>query len=287
MRGEVDRAIEYLERGLEISTKINTVFNLIFGNYFRGWIAMEQGEYEVALASFQASHGAAAPLEQFMPMMYVMALSGEGSVYTAVSPALGDKAHEFHDKALELLGEPTGVPGGGTAFPEIGFAALARGDLALAQDLFEKGANVPSILRNVMRPRSYAGMALALVAQGQPDAAEPYIKQAREFLEARGPKNFEPLVALAAGRVAWARGEADQALREFTRAEYYASEMNFRPYLWQAHARAAEVLDAQGQPDQAAARREQARAAINEIAVRLTDESWRKLFLENALGQLS
>jgi class 3 adenylate cyclase/tetratricopeptide (TPR) repeat protein len=286
MRGEIDRALEYLERGLEISTKINTVFNLIIGNYLRGWIAMERGEYDVARASFEGSHRASAPLEQFVPMMFVIALAGEGSVYSAISPALADKAREFHDKALELLSQPAGIPGGGSAFPEIGFAALARGDLALAQDLFAKGANVPSILRNVMRPRSYVGTAMTLVAQGQADLAEPYIQQAREFLEARATRNFEPMVALAAGRVALARGDLDQALRESNRAEYYASEMNFRPYLWQARALAARVLTAQGQPDQAAARREQAHTVVDEIAARLSDESWRKLFLENALAQI-
>lgn len=284
-RGDTVKAVEYLERGIEMASKISATFNLIIGNYLRGWIAGQQGEYEHAIAAFERSRAAAAPLQEFMPLMYAIPLAALGSVYVEISPALAAAGRVYREQALAILAQPPGIPAGGSAFPELGYSELALGNYAFAQELFAKGADMPSILRLVMRPRSLCGLASALLAQGRAQAAEPYVLQAREFAQEHRIQHLAPIIALTTGQVAAAQRDDERALREFERAEFYAAEMNFRPLVWQARAAAARVLDRLGQDTPAREKRAQAQTMLDEIASLFTDPNYRTLFREqtNAL----
>ncbi|HZQ08510.1 MAG TPA: adenylate/guanylate cyclase domain-containing protein [Anaerolineae bacterium] len=280
--GDVDKAIEYLDRGVDIALKINSIFNVIFGSYFRGLIAMERGEYDLARKQFEQSRDHGAPLAEMMTMMAVMGLAPLGGIDSAISEKLADAGQESRDKALTMLNMPTGTPAGGTSYPDLGFDALRRGDVAQAKELFSKGLDVPSIFRVMYRPRSLLGMAQVLAAQGNYEEAEKYAGEARELIETRPMKNFLPLLALTEAQIAAGRGDYERALQEYQRAEFYAVEMNFRPSIWQARAGAAKMLDALGHPDQANEKRAQAYAMIDEIARMFSNENERTLFIESA-----
>ncbi len=286
LHGEVAEAIRYIERGLEISAKINAVNNLIFGNYYRAWIAVECGDYETALAALERSIAAAAPMEEFMPFMLTIPVAARCHTYTQISPALWDKARPDYERALAMLETPTGLPGGGSAFPDLGFSALRRGELVTARELFTRGLDSPSIMRIVMRPRSLCGMASALLAAGKLDQAVPYLREAREFIQAHGIQNLEPPVALTEAQVSAAQGETERALKEYARAEFYGLEIGLLPYVWQARAGAARLLEALGRTAEAADKRAGAQAVIDERAARLNDLELRDLFVAAAQSQL-
>ncbi|HZQ10806.1 MAG TPA: hypothetical protein VFD70_29790, partial [Anaerolineae bacterium] len=231
---------------------------------------------------FEQSRDHGAPLAEMMTMMAAVGVAPLGAIDSAISEKLADAGREFRDKAIAMLGTPTGAPAGGTGYPDLGFDALRRGDVAQAKELFSKGLDVPSIFRVLFRPRSLLGMAQALAAGGNYDEAEQYAKEARELIETRPMKNLLPLLALTDAQIAAGRGDYEHGLQEYQRAEFFAGEMNFRPSLWQARAGAAKMLDALGRPDQAHEKRAQAYTMIDEIARMLSDEHQRARFIESA-----
>jgi ATP/maltotriose-dependent transcriptional regulator MalT len=84
-----------------------------------------------------------------------------------------------------------------------------------------------------------------------------------------------------------ARGELNNALEHFARAEKIATEMQMRPALWQARIGASQVLRELGRTDEANAQRDGARETIGEIAGLFRDESLRAMYAENALKQVA
>ena len=95
-------------------------------------------------------------------------------------------------------------------------------------------------------------------------------------------KYMYPFIEMADAEVSAARGELDRALEHYARAESLALEMGMRPAVLQARAGAAQALTACGRSAEAAAKRGEARAMIEEIAGLFHDEEMRTLFAESA-----
>jgi ATP/maltotriose-dependent transcriptional regulator MalT len=89
-------------------------------------------------------------------------------------------------------------------------------------------------------------------------------------------------IALVDARVSAARGDTAHALDQFARAEQLAIEMKMRPIVWQARAGAAKLLAAMGRAEEADAKRQAARAMIDEIAALFKDENLKAMFVESA-----
>jgi len=121
---------------------------------------------------------------------------------------------------------------------------------------------------------------LALSA-GDPRGAETSAAALVEHLRARGVRIFvaEALTTLARAWIASGRfAEADHALDE---AVETADELGERRVLWEALATWAGVLELRSRADEAAERRERARAIVDDIASGL-DEELRQRFLARA-----
>jgi len=115
-----------------------------------------------------------------------------------------------------------------------------------------------------------------------PEGARKQIADATEFVETREMHHFYPVIAMAAAQLAGAAGDVATALTHMERMERTAGEMNMRPFVWQAKAGIAGMLDATGRPAEAEAKRQEARAVIEEIGELFTDERLKSIYLENA-----
>ena len=57
----------------------------------------------------------------------MLPLGGLGAACLDISDKWKDQAIDYHREALDLLGTPMGIPGGGTAWADLGFCALELG----------------------------------------------------------------------------------------------------------------------------------------------------------------
>jgi tetratricopeptide (TPR) repeat protein len=195
---------------------------------------------------------------------------------------LAGQASELYAETLKVLDLPGGEAAGAIAWVELGYSALAQGEIDRAGEYFDRAMASQSPQKLLQRPLMLAGKALVELARNRPDEAAPLVSEARQYAEARSMKHLYPAIWMAEAGVSAARGEADRALDHYARAESLAQEMGMRPTVWQARAGAAQVLTGCGRAAEAAARRSQARAMIAEIAGLFQDEETRTFFTESA-----
>lgn len=284
--GDLNTAYRMAEQGTGIAVRIGATLSAIFGAWAKGEIARMRGEYRRAMEGYYQSLEAARPMQGFMPWLIVLSLGGLGATYIEISEKLSDRAAEYHTEALALLSSPMGVPGGGSAWADIGFCAMAVGNLEKAGEVFQKGLTAPTIMGQLYKPRYLVGSALVALHQRDFESAEKHLEQARAFAEERGMKHLYPEIALATAQLEIALGNPERALEEYVRAETQAMEMQMRPATWQARAGAALILSAQGKTAQAEEKQMTARAMIQEIAEQITDQRLCDLFTASAISKL-
>ncbi len=200
---------------------------------------------------------------------------------------LASQAMEYHAQALELMGKPLGTAQGAMNWAEVGFCALAMGDVERACELFHKGLTTSTAMKYLARPQLLVGSAFVELAKGRSDEAAKLVRKAQQFVEERAMQHLYAFVAFAGAQVSAAQGRGDQALDSFTRAEEQALRMQMRPLVWQARAGAARVLSEAGRTSEAEAKRAEAKDMVDEIAGLFKDEKLRGMFLESATSKLS
>jgi len=179
------------------------------------------------------------------------------------------------------LDTPSGLSAGGTAWADIGFSALAGGNLDLASTVFQKGLKTPTMFQLYMRPRHLLGLALVALAQERFDEAARLLGEARTYAEERGMRHFYAPIALAEAQMATAQGDHRGALAACDRAQATAQELELRPALLAAHLAAAQALAALGRAAEAAVRLTLARAVADDIAAGIDDPDMRAKYLTN------
>jgi class 3 adenylate cyclase/tetratricopeptide (TPR) repeat protein len=284
--GEFERARADLDEGLRIAQKIGSTGPQIFGNWMAGEMAHWQGDYEQALAYGGQALEQALPLEEFMPWMVVPTLGSLGSAYLDISDQFRDRISDFHQHALRLMEAPGGQMTGGTAWADLGFCAVALGDLELADEVFQKGLNYPTMFMYVEKPRLLAGSALLALTRGESDEASRLAEEALAFAQEKEMRHMYPLTHLTIGKVQASQGEVDAALASFGRAEEKAMALNMRPYVWRSQVAAAESLELAGRTEEAQVKRDSARAMVQDISGMFTDEELRSTYLTSALDKV-
>jgi class 3 adenylate cyclase/tetratricopeptide (TPR) repeat protein len=282
-RGDLEAASAAAEEGVQIAARIGSLMPQVYGNWALGEIARWRGEYEQALVYGQRALEVALPVEEIMPFLTVQPLGSLGLAYLEISGHFTDPVARFHRHALKLLENPAGMMGGGTAWADLGFCALACNDLQAAEESFQKGLNYPTMFMNIERPRYLLGSALVALARGQLEHAQQLAAEARSYIEERRMRHLEPLIALGSAQILAAQGNAEAALAEFKRAEATALGMQMRPIVWQARAGSAGVMAELGRGRESQAERQAARDTVAEIAGMFRDEQLRSDFLRNAL----
>jgi ATP/maltotriose-dependent transcriptional regulator MalT len=283
--GDFASAKERLDEGTRIGAKIGAVWPQVIGSWLRGEVASLQGEYELSLSCNQHALDLALPFEQFTPFMVVPPLGSLGMVYLHLSDQFRDEVSKFHHHALRLLESPGAMMTGGTAWADLGFCALTLGDLQLASEVFQKGLNQPSVFILLERARLLDGQALLALTRGDTGEAARLAAQAQAFAEEKALRHVLPLTLLTQGRVLAAQGDWQAALAALEQAEAGAQALEMRPYVWQARLAAAEVLETAGRAEEAQAKRQAARATIQEIGDMLEDKTLRQAYLDSALAK--
>ena len=176
---------------------------------------------------------------------------------------------------------------GAINWAEIGFCALAAGDVERASELFHKGLTISTAMKYLARPQLLGGSAFVELVKGRSDEAAKLVHEARQFVEERAMQHLYAFVAFAGAQVSAAQGRGDQALDNFTQAEEQALRMQMRPLVWQARSGAAQVLFGAGRTSKAEAKRAEATDMVDEIAGLFKDEKLRGMFLESATSKLA
>jgi tetratricopeptide (TPR) repeat protein len=283
--GDLEEAGRAAEEGVGIAAQIGAADHESTGAYMLGQLAEMRGEYERAVMRYERALEAGRTAG--MPYLEASALCGLGTAYLGIGDEFLSKATDLHAQALKMMEMPLGAAMGAMNWVEIGFCALAAGNIAGAGEFFLKGLTAPTAPMYLERPRLLVGAAFVALSKGNLDDAVRFVREARDFVEAREMKYYYPLTDFADARVIAARDEMEGALRRFARAEGLALGMKMRPLLWQARAGAARVLSAMGRRSEAEEKRRQAREVIDEIAGLFQDEKLRTIYLGSATKKLA
>ena len=135
------------------------------------------------------------------------ALGSLGSAYLQISEQFSEEISKFHRHALRLLDSPSGTIAGATAWADLGHCAIKVGDLSLADEVFQKGLNVPTIFMYLEKPRLLAGTALLALAEHDTDKAVQQAKSALAMAQEKQMLNSLPLTYSTLGKVLAAQGE--------------------------------------------------------------------------------
>jgi len=285
--GDLDAARAALADGKVVAEKIGSVWAQIVGSWLEGEIAQWEGDYERALSYGQQAVDLALPVEDILPFLLVPALGSLGSAYLQISEQFSEEIAKFHRHALRLLDSPSGTIAGATAWADLGHCAIKVGDLPLADEVFQKGLNVPTIFMYLEKPRLLAGTALLALARGELDKAIQNAESALTMARQKNMQNILPLTYSTMGKVLAAQGEVEGALQAFEQAESAALKLGMRPAVWESRLAAAELLEQAGQEEEAQRKRAEARATIEEIAVLLQDETLREAYVGHTLEKIA
>lgn len=285
-QGELVTADRTLEQGLEIAERISALYPLIYGNWLRGEIARWQGRYETAIDFQQRSLAVALPMEEMMPFVVVQPLGALGSIYLELTGRFTEEVHKFHHHALQLFENPASGMGGASPWADMGWCALTINDPVMAEQLFNRGINEPSMLMQLEHPRFLSGMALLAARAGDREKARQWIGDARLYVEERQMRHLYPLVGLTEGQVLSAAGEQMQAVDAFTQAAAQADGLGMRPIGWQARVHAARALEELGKAESAAELRSRAGELIDAIAADFTNGDLAAAFRAHAAAEM-
>ncbi|MCH8882305.1 MAG: hypothetical protein IIA41_02265, partial [SAR324 cluster bacterium] len=136
-KGDMGSAREAAEEGMNMAAQIGASASESGGAFLVGQVAWMQGEYERAIEcqerAFEAGQASGLPFWQVGPLCAL------GTIYQDISMELASQTMEYHTQALELMDMPLGTAMGAMNWAEVGFSALAKGDLERASEFFNKG----------------------------------------------------------------------------------------------------------------------------------------------------
>jgi class 3 adenylate cyclase/tetratricopeptide (TPR) repeat protein len=281
--GDIILARKTAHEGTEIAKQIGSIPSGVTGNYNLGNIAKLQGQYEKAMAYYQRALDINAGSISYLEAAI---LSIMGSTMLELGPELMEKALEYHNQAEELLDHPMGGIMGSAVWAELGFCALAMGNLEQAKSLFQKGLKTPTTMMRLSRPQLLIGSAFVSMAEEAFNEAFEKLEEAQTYIGERQMKHLAPQISLAIGKVRLENGDLDTALGDFAHAEQSALALGYRPIVWQALAGAAQALLLLNQNEQAKEKKDQALETINEIKELFEDPDLQNVFFTNAINQL-
>jgi class 3 adenylate cyclase/tetratricopeptide (TPR) repeat protein len=284
MEGNLDEAERVAQQGLEIADHIGYSATQWQANYSLGIIANLRGEHEKAVELLERSHVFG---QISYPFFDAMTLGTLCKAYVDINPKLAEKAMPYEGMLLGLLAHPPFAGwAGGTTWVDLGFYELERGNVEQAGQYFDKGLTTPSTEWLIHRPRYLVGGALVALRQGNLGEAARLAQEAKEYAEEHKMRFVYPMIALAQAQVSLARDDIDGALAGFAKAEALGQEMKLRPVVLQARLGTAEALATCGRLKEANAKRQEAEAAVNEMAGLFKDEQLRVMFVESAMGKM-
>lgn len=282
--GDLDAARLSAEEGTTIAARIGAADNESEGATLLGQISWMRGEYERAI-SYQNQALAAARTSGFS-YLQAAALCGLGTAHLDISDEFLPKIAEYHTLALDQLAMPLGTAMGAMNWAEIGFCAMAAGNVESASEFFQIGLNTSTATKNLVRPQLLVGAMFVALTKGDTEEAKKLAQQAREFANERSMKHLYPLISLANGQLNAAQGKTEQAIEDFAQAENLALEMGMRPFVIQARTGMRQVLSAAGRSGESEEKLLETRAMIDEVAGLFEDKELQAMYLNSATKKL-
>ncbi len=277
--GMFDDALAAAAQGVEIAERIGLEWVLALGTWIMAEIHRWRGEYEAAMRIARKSLDTALPVEAHMSQITVVSLGTMGMIYLDLSEQFADQVAEFHGHAIRLLETPGAIPGGASAWADLGWCAMKLGDYDAAAAAFESGLNTASIYMHLERPRHLTGSAMLALQNGDTTTALSLAEEAIAYVSERRMRNLYTLVYQTRGHVLAATGNHEAAVDDFARAIQTAEQLGMRPLLWQTQKALANSLRALGREEEADAQHVAAQQTFNDIAMDIGDDELRNIFL--------
>jgi len=282
--GELDAALEASQNGVEIASSIGASVLVSIGEFMLGIIFHLRGEYQEAITSYKKSIDAGH--QSGLPMFEAGPLCSLGSAYLDVSETYFDQVLEYHEQATTLMETPMGATAGGSAWADLGFCHLAKGDPDTANDYFKKGLTVPTPQGLLNRPRFLLGASSVALARNQLEEAQHSLSKARDFVNDRAMKFLYPSIEFQEALISVERDDMERALNHFQRTEKLAAEMQMRPLVWQSYAGQSRALSAMNQEKAAKEKHIAAQEMINQVGDLIEDQALREKFIQSATQKL-
>ena len=276
--GDLDQAMANAKSGYEMASEVGGVYQEAIGALMYAWMARTRGEFDPANAAIDIA--LAAGRRSGLQFFDAMAVAFQAQLLVDMGPAFVPEATTLSDTGLKFMASPMGAMAAGMAAGPLGEVALANGRPDLAKALFQRGIETPTPHMHLQRPLNRAGMAEALLGEGDISAAEQAIHEAQADASASGMQHLVPALERTLGAVLSARHDDAGALAAFERANAAATRMGMRLHALHARTCAADALLRLGRRADSEAMRDSADAMALEIAGFIGDATRRAAFLD-------
>jgi tetratricopeptide (TPR) repeat protein len=266
-RGEMTRALDTARTAADLSRQTGSVIYQAITSGGIAAVQLARGELEEAYRQAEAALQLWSMMGPYGLFFSPMSRAAMVASATAIGGAFGEKAAAEQAAPLGEVDQFAGA----TAWADLGFAALQRGNVDRAEELFERTLTVPTTFWLLERPRVLAGSALVKLSRGDTDGAAGQIRDARAFARERDMRQFDPLLSFVEGQIAFACGDLPGALQKLETAVAEARTMGMRPLIVQALEAQVQVLTLMERPAEAEERGRQARALVEEMRAAIHD----------------
>ncbi len=280
MRDEVARAMEYLERGIELADRIGDVQSQAIASVLQGRLAVSKGAFEDGIAWFKRGIDAAEALGA--PWVIAMARCSLGTCYQRIGGRYAAMAHEIHTEVLDITDQPGGGIIGTWIWTEIGNCLLRRGDTAGAERLFRRALEEKTFTFYLNRPEALRGLCELAVDAGDVKGAVEAFDAYRSYVEAHDLRHHSAPVALTGARLAMMSGDAEAALGALERASEILARHGFEFDRLEVLRERSRCLDVLGRTDEAAATFAEFGRVVDAIGAALAPELSRAFVSESS-----
>ncbi len=283
--GDIESAMVALERGMAIALQIGDRVSEALAAITQGRIAMNQGAFDEALASYRRATDAGAATG--IPYMVAVGMCTTGSCYRRIGGPYLEKALGLHAETIAMMEQPTGTTYGAWMWTEVGHCSLHAGHLDEAESLFRKAIDVHTAPMWLMRPSALAGLIELALRADDTDEAERLFEEMKAYVQERKMADFTIDIEVLGARLAARRGDFDAALRSLTRTEAITRNAGLLRLLFDVHVLQRDVHDQRG--DEPA--RAEASAAARNVGLRIAEgirgEEIRRAFEEEVEAALA
>ena len=283
-RGEVETALAFVERGLEIAGQIGHHMAEVFAAIVQGKVAMGQGYYADALALFRRAEEAAQATG--MPPYIALGKCVTGTCYSSIGGPYHQHATEIHTETLEVSDMPMGDQMGAWVWSEIGHCALASGDVEVAEELFHRALDRRTVAMYISRPEALQGLVDVAVVRGDLDAARVRLEELRDYVRGRGMTNALPTLLMTEAKVAGAAGDHARAVEFLDECLDELADKGFKRTELDLHAARIRELRALDDAESASAARSDFERIGREILSRIGNDDLRSAFGQSILDMV-
>jgi len=276
--GQNEPALRLMDEAEKISQSIENAWGLAGSLYYRGTMHLVTGRWGEALADLNRSieQGEKAKADA----MLATSILGKATYCALVGAtesgiSLCRQATQIYGENLPMVqGYPWGL---------MSLLYLIAGELGSAREALQTSLDLLSL--DMPPTPAFASIEVRIaeiklyLAEGRPDLAERRAGELLDYLERFHVRQFRGDALLLKGRALLAMDRPREANDIFDEACCQAEELSALPALWQILGSQADALELLGNPEQAASKREQARAILRKLAGAITVVEDRATFL--------